>query len=192
MRLESMQNRWRSDSAAPPEATVSNKRWARSIQQQWAMLKDGLPPSIFVVAYEDWIDLMRAVIVGPQGTPYQDGLSFFDIKFPSSYPRAPPLVHFHSHRLHVNPNLYANDTVSLSLLNTWNESSDESYSEVALLESSKLVVYSMRRPPQHFEELVRQHFNGRARPIMEACRLQQITDSERRAKIEYLLPMLED
>lgn len=37
------------------------------------------------------MDLMRAVIIGAAGTPYHDGLFFFDIMFPSTYPQSPPV-----------------------------------------------------------------------------------------------------
>lgn len=37
------------------------------------------------------MDLMRAVIIGAQGTPYHDGLFFFDIFFPPRYPDLPPV-----------------------------------------------------------------------------------------------------
>lgn len=41
--------------------------------------------------YEDRMDLLRAVIVGPYGTPYQDGLFFFDFHLPPDYPDIPPV-----------------------------------------------------------------------------------------------------
>lgn len=48
--------------------------------------------SIYVRVYEDMIDLLRVAIVGPSGTPYHDGLFFFDVRFPPEYPRCPPYV----------------------------------------------------------------------------------------------------
>ncbi|GAU33715.1 hypothetical protein TSUD_52480 [Trifolium subterraneum] len=65
------------------------------------------------------MDLLRAVIIGAEGTPYQDGLFFFDVLFPSGYPNVPPKVRYRAGGLRVNPNLYANGKVCLSLLNTW-------------------------------------------------------------------------
>lgn len=47
--------------------------------------------TITVRVYESRIDLLRAVIVGAEGTPYHDGLFFFDISFPSDYPNVPPV-----------------------------------------------------------------------------------------------------
>jgi ubiquitin-conjugating enzyme E2 O len=40
------------------------------------------------------MDLHRAVIIGEAGTPYQDGLFFFDIHFPTEYPHSPPVSLF--------------------------------------------------------------------------------------------------
>jgi ubiquitin-protein ligase len=39
------------------------------------------------------MDLLRAAIVGPAGTPYHDGLFFFDVHFPPEYPRYPPVCY---------------------------------------------------------------------------------------------------
>ena len=52
--------------------------------------------SIFACIAEDRMDLLRAAIIGPKGTPYHDGLFFFDAHFTSNYPSEPPLVHYHS------------------------------------------------------------------------------------------------
>ena len=49
---------------------------------------------IFVRAYESRMDLLRAVIIGADGTPYHDGLFFFDIFFPDTYPSVPPVSLF--------------------------------------------------------------------------------------------------
>lgn len=47
--------------------------------------------TIYVHAFEERMDLMRAAIVGAPGTPYHDGLFFFDICFPLEYPNEPPV-----------------------------------------------------------------------------------------------------
>ncbi|CAN1281607.1 Putative ubiquitin-conjugating enzyme E2 38 [Linum perenne] len=94
--------------------TVSKK-----IMQEWKILEKHLPDSISVRVYEDQIDILRAVIVGAAGTPYHDGLYFFDIAFPTDYPKSPPKVMYRSSGLRINPNLYANGRVCLSLINTW-------------------------------------------------------------------------
>jgi ubiquitin-conjugating enzyme E2 O len=65
------------------------------------------------------MDLLRVVIVGASGTPYHDGLFFFDLQLPPTYPAVPPQVYYHSFGLRLNPNLYGSGTVCLSLLNTF-------------------------------------------------------------------------
>ncbi|XP_058101034.1 uncharacterized protein LOC131245524 isoform X2 [Magnolia sinica] len=66
------------------------KDWAKTIQQEWKILEKDLPETIFVRVYEERLDLLRAVIIGAAGTPYHDGLFFFDIFFPPTYPSHPP------------------------------------------------------------------------------------------------------
>ncbi|KAL6990087.1 E3-independent ubiquitin-conjugating enzyme E2 [Sarracenia purpurea var. burkii] len=91
----------------------------KKIMREWKLLEKNLPESIYVRVYERRIDLLRAAIIGAAGTPYHDGLFFFDIGFPPDYPTRPPLVYYRSFGLRLNPNLYANGMVCLSLLNTW-------------------------------------------------------------------------
>ncbi|KAK4723452.1 hypothetical protein R3W88_026231 [Solanum pinnatisectum] len=98
---------------------LPSKNWAKKIQEEWKILENDLPDTIFVRVYESRMDLLRAVIMGADGTPYHDGLYFFDVFFPSNYPSVPPLVHYHSFGLRINPNLYNCGKVCLSLLNTW-------------------------------------------------------------------------
>ncbi|PIA61022.1 hypothetical protein AQUCO_00300507v1 [Aquilegia coerulea] len=92
----------------------------KTIMKEWKILEQNLPESIFVRVYEERIDLLRAAIVGPPFTPYYNGLFFFDFCFPKDYPARPPTVYYHSFGLRLNPNLYADGKVCLSLLNTWN------------------------------------------------------------------------
>ncbi|KAJ8560467.1 hypothetical protein K7X08_022327 [Anisodus acutangulus] len=96
-----------------------NSSTYRSIMKEWKILEKNLPESIYVRAYELRMDLLRAVIIGAPGTPYHDGLFFFDIVFPSDYPSHPPKVYYLSRGYHMNPNLYSNGYVCLSLINTW-------------------------------------------------------------------------
>lgn len=62
---------------------------------------------------------MSALIAGPDNTPFRDGLFAFEIFFPPHYPNVPPVVHFISMGPRLNPNLYENGTVCVSLLGTW-------------------------------------------------------------------------
>lgn len=97
------------------------------IMRDWRILQGNLPDSIHVQVYETRIDLLRAVIIGPAGTPYHDGLFFFDIFLPSDYPNIPPQVYYHSHGYRLNPNLYHNGKLCLSLINTWSGTKHEKW-----------------------------------------------------------------
>ncbi|KAL5576748.1 hypothetical protein UlMin_018447 [Ulmus minor] len=99
--------------------------WLKKVQQEWSILEKSLPETIYVRIFEERMDLIRAAIVGAPGTPYHDGLFFFDIYLPPAYPHEPPMVHYNSGGLRLNPNLYESGKVCLSLLNTWAGTSSE-------------------------------------------------------------------
>ncbi|RZC65377.1 hypothetical protein C5167_009069 [Papaver somniferum] len=67
-----------------------NRGWLKKVQKEWSILEKGLPDTIYVRVYEGRIDLLRAAIVGAPGTPYHDGLFFFDFYLPPDYPNEPP------------------------------------------------------------------------------------------------------
>lgn len=46
---------------------------------------------MWVRCFEDRTDLVRAALLGPADTPYEDGLYFFDFQFPAGYPADPPV-----------------------------------------------------------------------------------------------------
>ncbi|OMO76431.1 Ubiquitin-conjugating enzyme, E2 [Corchorus capsularis] len=191
------------------------RSWMKKVQQEWSILEKNLPESIYVRVYEERMDLLQAALVGAPGTPYHDGLFFFDILLPPEYPHEPPLVHYHSGGLRLNPNLYESGKVCLSLLNTWTGSGTEvwnpgsstilqvllslqalvlnekpyfneagydkqlgrvegetnsvSYNENAYLATCQSMLYILRKPPKHFEALVKEHFSRQAEMILSAC-----------------------
>ena len=65
---------------------------------------------------------VRALIIGPEDTPYAYGNYLFDMHFPNdTYPHTPPKVSYETRSGHIrfNPNLYCCGKVCLSILNTW-------------------------------------------------------------------------
>jgi len=65
-------------------------------------------------------DLFSVMIQGPSRTPYEDGLFFFDVQLPSAYPNSPPSFFYISYCTdRLNPNLYEDGKVCVSLLGTW-------------------------------------------------------------------------
>ncbi|KAH9621494.1 hypothetical protein KSS87_002749 [Heliosperma pusillum] len=103
----------------------NERKWLKKVHQDWTILQNNLPDGIYVRVYEDRMDLLRAVIVGAYGTPYQEGLFFFDFHLPLEFPHVPPSAHYHSGGWRINPNLYDVGKVCLSLLNTWNGRGNE-------------------------------------------------------------------
>ncbi|KAK0921397.1 glycylpeptide N-tetradecanoyltransferase [Friedmanniomyces endolithicus] len=94
----------------------------RELIKEITCLKTSLPPGIFVRYGESRMDVMKILIVGPQGTPYENGLWEFDLLCPVDYPNEPPKMFFRTTgggQARVNPNLYACGKVCLSLLGTW-------------------------------------------------------------------------
>jgi baculoviral IAP repeat-containing protein 6 len=81
-----------------------------------------------VRADPDRADRLRALVTGPDGTPYAGGCFIFDLIFPPAYPDVPPVMlraTTGGGRARFNPNLYADGKVCLSLLGTWH-GTDES------------------------------------------------------------------
>jgi ubiquitin-conjugating enzyme E2 Z len=78
---------------------------------------------IYIKTNDDNIENVRALIIGPDETPYEKGFYFFDIFFPPNYPYSPPKVIFctqsKNRDVRFNPNLYTNGKVCLSILGTW-------------------------------------------------------------------------
>jgi len=77
---------------------------------------------IHLVPDENNLTIFHAVIVGPENTPYEGGFFYFFIKVPEQYPIRPPVVKLMTTgngTIRFNPNLYANGTVCLSILGTW-------------------------------------------------------------------------
>lgn len=93
----------------------------RTVRKEMKLLKTSLPLGIWVRGYEDRMDLYSVMIRGPERTPYEDGLFFFDFQLSADYPRAPPLCHYVTYCSDkLNPNLYEDGKVCVSLLGTWN------------------------------------------------------------------------
>ncbi|XP_063972384.1 (E3-independent) E2 ubiquitin-conjugating enzyme UBE2O [Diachasmimorpha longicaudata] len=92
----------------------------RTVSKELKLLRSSLPPGIWVKGFEDRIDLYSVMFRGPEKTPYEDGLFLFDFQLSADYPAAPPLCHYISYCSdRLNPNLYEDGKVCVSLLGTW-------------------------------------------------------------------------
>ncbi|VDB85365.1 unnamed protein product [Peniophora sp. CBMAI 1063] len=97
-----------------------------AIAKELAVLTTNLPvawdSSIFLRVDETRVDVIKALIIGPQDTPYQNGCYLFDIFLGHAYNQSPPNVKYmttNGGKYRFNPNLYADGKVCLSLLGTW-------------------------------------------------------------------------
>ncbi|MCL7051467.1 hypothetical protein MKW94_005544 [Papaver nudicaule] len=138
--------------------------------QEWKLLKKGLPDSIYVRVHEERTDLLDAVIMGGAGTPYCDGLFFFQIIFPSNYPNVPPKLHLQTNcflATHFRqPNGCCIDIRQIKGLQKWNSKKS---SILEILKCSTILAI-LKQPPTFLEEFVSQHFRDRAEAILTACR----------------------
>ncbi|XP_070564139.1 dual E2 ubiquitin-conjugating enzyme/E3 ubiquitin-protein ligase BIRC6-like isoform X2 [Ptychodera flava] len=108
------------------------------LAQEFTSLSSSLPldlsSAIFVRTDDEKINLMQALIIGPEGTPYSGGCYLFDIFFPSNYPKVPPQVNLQTTgngSVRFNPNLYNSGKVCLSLLGTWEGQGGEQWNETS-------------------------------------------------------------
>lgn len=122
--------------STPP--TPNDSAFLRRVNKEHNILQTSLPEGIFVRTWESRFDLLRVLIIGPLNTPYELAPFVFDFHLGSDFPAGPPKGHFHSWTGgvgRVNPNLYEEGKICLSLLGTWHA---QSYSEGWTVGSSVL------------------------------------------------------
>ncbi|KAK8079285.1 hypothetical protein PG994_003092 [Apiospora phragmitis] len=94
---------------SPPRQRM--KRVVREIM----ILQTSLPEGIFVRHGGSRPDVLKVLIIGPQGTPYEDGFFLFDMFLPLDFPQKPPSLRLRTATPHTsffsgfsgfNPNLY--------------------------------------------------------------------------------------
>jgi ubiquitin-protein ligase len=80
----------------------------KRLMNEVATLTSSLPEGIYVRHGSSRLDIMKVMIIGPAGTPYENGLFEFDLLCPSDYPNKPPKMEFkNTGGKRFNPNLYA-------------------------------------------------------------------------------------
>ncbi|SJL05546.1 uncharacterized protein ARMOST_08914 [Armillaria ostoyae] len=115
--------------ASPP--AQPSKSFLSRLQREYRILQSSLPESIIIRTYEDRSDLLRSLIIGPNNTPYEDAPFVIDWMLPATFPSSPPIGHFLSWTNgngRVNPNLYEEGKVCLSILGTWAGDQNETWS----------------------------------------------------------------
>ena len=115
-------------------------------EQEIQELRNGSDLSLAVACEDSNVRYVKALIIGPPGTPYEYGFFDFAIHFTSTYPTHPPKVTAkttNGGRTRFNPNIYANGKVCLSILGTWRGESGENWSSAHGLESVLLSIQSL-------------------------------------------------
>jgi ubiquitin-protein ligase len=104
------------------------------LAQELADLSNALPceltNSIFVRCDSQRMDVVKAIIMGSENTPYSGGAFLFDIYIEDSYPNNPPKMNLSTTgagKIRFNPNLYSCGKVCLSLLGTWRGNASENW-----------------------------------------------------------------
>ncbi|KAF1848886.1 uncharacterized protein K460DRAFT_428281 [Cucurbitaria berberidis CBS 394.84] len=114
------------------QSSASSSALMRRIAKEHKILRNSLPPGIFVRTWESRLDLLRVLMIGPNDTPYEYAPFVIDFHLDSSYPQVAPEAFFHSWTNGngpVNPNLYEDGKICLSLLGTWHtDERNESWS----------------------------------------------------------------
>jgi len=105
-----------------PSVSITKETITRLIKDVKEIIKNPLDSHGIYYKHDDE-DLLKgkALIIGPQGTPYENGFYLFEIIYPSNYPYSPPKLIYKTNDgvTRFNPNLYKCGKVCLSVLNTW-------------------------------------------------------------------------
>ena len=104
------------------DTRISNKNFLRRMSKEHRILQSSTPDGIFIRTWENRLDLLRILIVGPRDTPYENSPFVLDLHLGQNFPTSPPMAYFYSWTNgtgRINPNLYEDGSICLSLLGTW-------------------------------------------------------------------------
>ncbi|KXT05751.1 hypothetical protein AC578_1046 [Pseudocercospora eumusae] len=118
------------------EVAYQSPQHMKRTQKEHRILQSSLPERVYVRSYESRLDLLRVLIIGPTETPYANVPFVVDFYLPPTFPTDPPQAFFHSWPAQasiggtigrVNPNLYEDGKICLSVLGTWEGNKGESW-----------------------------------------------------------------
>ena len=119
-----------------------NKIYIKRIISDISEIASDYDPKIHIWYDENNITRIKALVIGPNDTPYEDGFYYFTIDIPGTYPFNHPSANFETTngKIRFNPNLYEAGKVCLSILGTW---SGPKWSSVQTLKSLLLSIQSL-------------------------------------------------
>ncbi|KAL6195031.1 hypothetical protein ACLB2K_030653 [Fragaria x ananassa] len=126
-------------------STTSVSSSGKRIQREMVDLNMDPPPDCSAGPKGDNLYHWVATILGPPGTPYQGGIYFLDIKFPTEYPFKPPEVVFRTRVFHCNVNSSGN--VSLEIIK-------DGWSPARTITKVLLAIRSILTKPDPYNPLV--------------------------------------
>ncbi|KAG9391100.1 Ubiquitin-conjugating enzyme [Carpediemonas membranifera] len=92
-----------------------NETMSRIMRDLMKMHSDS-PPGISAAPVSDDIMHWQAIILGPEDTPWENGIFELTVDFPDDYPHKPPRFKFVTNMYH--PNIYVDGSICLDILQT--------------------------------------------------------------------------
>lgn len=136
-----------------------NKKAINRIKRDVGMLQQVplINENIFIIPDDEDLTLVRCLIIGPNDTPYENGLYFYEVRFPDNYPYSPPKVKYLTNdgNTRMHPNFYSCGKVCVSIIGTWNGpgwTSCQSLSSVLLTFLSLFIKNPLWQEPGFAEE----------------------------------------
>lgn len=117
----------------------------RRIQKELQGLEKDPPSSCSAGPVGDNLFHWKGSIIGPDESPYKDGVFFLDIHFPPDYPFKPPKIKFITKVYH--PNISSNGDICLDILK-------EQWSPVLTISHVLLSISSLLTDPNPDDPLV--------------------------------------
>ncbi|RZC37594.1 UQ con domain containing protein [Asbolus verrucosus] len=84
------------------------------LSRELAKISNSPPPGISVSPKNDKLNVLDAQIIGPENTPYRNGIFKLEILIPGKYPFTPPSIKFVTKVYH--PNIDDNGRICLDLI----------------------------------------------------------------------------
>jgi ubiquitin-protein ligase len=133
---------------------VLSKKAISRIRRDLKVLTDTplVMENIFLLPDEEDMRIVRALIIGPDDVPYQDGFYFYKFVFPNNYPYSPPKATYYTNdgQTRMHPNFYTCGKVCVSILGTWSGpgwTSSQSISSVILTIRSLMIKHPLWQEP---------------------------------------------